>query len=156
MQDSRRKVSVRAAWRRFAEPTNYAAKNPITDPLRGIAIATNDDYVFRTKAKSKPSSFQNLFEEYLKGHNLLIDPRSGQKRVFYSLRHTYATLALTLDLVPLATLTVQRGTSVAMIEKHYSHLKVREAIEQLGRYETRKILDSGGVIGEIYSPKLND
>jgi hypothetical protein len=32
-------------------------------------------------------------------------------------------MALTHDLVPLATLTVQMETSVAMIEKHYSHLK---------------------------------
>ncbi len=132
---------------------NYTNKNPIIDPFKGIAIATNDDYVFRTKSKQKPTSLQNLFYGYLEEHNLLIDPRTGQKRVFYSLRHTYATLALTLDLVPLATLTVQMGTSVAMIEKHYSHLKVREAIEQLRRHETRKMLDSGGVIDEIYSAK---
>jgi len=56
---------------------------------------------------------------------------------------------------PLATLTVQMGTSVGMIERHYSHLKVREAIEQLRRHETRKMLDSGGVIDEIYKPKSN-
>ena len=40
-----------------------------------------------------------------------------------------------------------------MIEKHYSHLKVREAIEQLRRSETRKMLDAGGVIDEIYKAK---
>lgn len=130
---------------------NYGIKNSITDPFKGIAVPANDDYVFRTKDKGKPSSFQKLFENYLEEHNLLIDPRTAQKRVFYSLRHTYATMALTHDLVPLATLTVQMGTSVGMIEKHYSHLKVREAIEQLRRHETRKLLDSGAVIDDMYA-----
>ena len=132
---------------------NYGIKNSITDPFKGINIPTNSDFVFRTKDKKKPTSFAHLFETYLEEHGLLIDPRTELRRVFYSLRHTYATLALTFDLVPLATLTVQMGTSVAMIEKHYSHLKVREAIEQLRRTETRRMLDAGGVIDEIYKSK---
>ena len=53
----------------------------------------------------------------------------------------------------LSTLTAQMGTSVAMIEKHYSHLKVREAIEQLRRKETQKLLDFTGVIDEAYKAK---
>ena len=69
---------------------NYGITNPITNPFKGITVPSNDDYVFRTKDKKKPTSFQNLFEDYLKEHNLLIDPRTDQKRVFYSLRHTYA------------------------------------------------------------------
>jgi integrase len=42
--------------------------------------------------------------------------------VFYSFRHTYATLALTHDKVPIHTLAKQMGTSVKMIEQHYGHL----------------------------------
>ena len=133
---------------------NYGITNPFTDPFKGVAIATNDDYVFRTKAKEKPTSFQKMFESYLDEHNLLIDPRTEKKRVFYSLRHTYATLAITHDLVPFAALTLQMGTSVQMIQKHYNHLKVKEAIEQLRRTETRKLLSSGGVIDEIYRSSL--
>jgi integrase len=140
------------AFERIAK-RNYAAQTKVTDPFKGVATPTNADYVFRTKDKGKPSSFQKLFESYLEEHNLLLDRRTGQKRVFYSLRHTYATMALTHDLVPLATLTVQMGTSVAMIEKHYSHLKVREAIEQLRRHETRKLLDSGAAVDELYAAK---
>jgi integrase len=129
---------------------NYGLDNPITDPFKNVAVPGNDAYVFRTKDKSKPTSFQKMFEGYLEEHNLLIDPATGQKRVFYSLRHTYATLALLYDIVPLSTLTVQMGTSVGMIEKHYSHLDVRRAIEQLRRHETSRLLESGAVIDEVY------
>ena len=70
--------------------------------------------------------------------------------MLYSLRHTYATLALEHDKVPIHTLTKQMGTSVAMIEKHYSHLKVIQAIEQLRGEESRQLIDAGGVIDEMY------
>jgi hypothetical protein len=43
------------------------------------------------------------------------------------------------------------GTSVKMIEKHYGHLKVIQAIEQLRGEETRKLLDAGGIIEQEYS-----
>jgi len=121
-------------------------------PLKGIAVANNSDYVFRTQAQAKPTSFQKLFEGYLDEHNLLIDS-NGQKRVFYSLRHTYATLALIHDRVPIHTLAKQMGTSVGMIEQHYSHLKAVQAIEQLRGDETRRLIDAGGVLDEIYKPK---
>lgn len=129
---------------------NYGKENPISDPFKGIAVPTNNDYVFTTKDKIRPTSFQKMFEQYLEEHNLLVDPVTGQKRVFYSLRHTYATMGLEHDLVPLATLTVQMGTSVTMIERHYSHLKIRNAIEQLRRYETRRLLQIGGKIDDMY------
>ena len=92
-----------------------------------------------------------MFESYLKEHNLLTDPITGNKRVFYSLRHTYATLALTNDQVPIHTLAKQMGTSVLMIEKHYSHLKVVQAIDQLRGEETRRLIDAGGVVDETYT-----
>jgi len=129
---------------------NYGIKNKVTEPFKGIAVPTNDDYVFKTKDKSKPTSFQKMFESYLDEHSLLIDPATGQKRVFYSLRHTYATMALTHDVVPLETLRVQMGTSISMIAKHYSHLKVRNTLDQLRRSETRRLLDSGAAIDDMY------
>jgi len=61
----------------------------------------------------------------------MIDPITGQNRVFYSLRHSYATLALTHDKVPIHTLAEQMGTSVTMIERHYSHLNIKNAADQL-------------------------
>ena len=83
-------------------------------------------------------------------HNLLYDTKTEQKRVFYSLRHTYATLALTHDKVPIHTLAKQMGTSVLMIEKHYSHLKVIQAVEQLSGVETRRKIAAVSTVDDIY------
>jgi integrase len=87
--------------------------------------------VFVLKDGSGPTSFQNLFEDYLVHCDLLIDKSSGKKRVFYSLRHTYATQMLEVNKTPIHTLAAQMGTSVTMIEKHYSHLTVMNAKDQL-------------------------
>ena len=125
---------------------NYRVKNTVTDPFKGIAIARNKDFVIRTPDKKKPTSFQRLFTSFLDEHDLLVDPKTGQNRVFYSLRHTYATLSLTYDKVAIHTLAEQMGTSVPMIEKHYSDLNPVRAIEQLRNYETRKLIAAGSVL----------
>jgi integrase len=128
------------ALRTIAERNYGLSSNEALDELTS---AYNGDFVFRTPDKINPSpSFQKMFESYLVENNLLIDPKTEQKRVFYSLRHTYATLALTHDRVPIHTLAQQMGTSVGMIEKHYSHLKVIQAIEQLRGEMTRSLLAS--------------
>ncbi len=133
---------------------NIIARNYDKDAtLEKLITSKCDDYVFRTSKGELPGSFQNLFCSYLEEHNLLTDPITEQNRVFYSLRHTYATFALEHDKVPIHTLTKQMGTSVAMIEKHYSHLKVIQAIDQLRGEETRQLLNAGGVISEIYKSK---
>ena len=134
---------------------NYDIDDSIANPFKKLTVPTNKDFVFRTRDKEEPTSWQKMFESYLKDHNLLIDPITGSKRVFYSLRHTYATLALTNDKVPIHTLAKQMGTSVLMIEKHYSHLKVIQAIDQLRGEETRKLIDAGGVVDETYTSQRN-
>ena len=126
-------------------------KRPIEDPLKNIKAFAKDDFIFRKKDKSDPSpSFQKMFASYLEEHGLLLDPKTNQKRVFYSLRHTYATLALTHDEVPIHTLAKQMGTSVLMIEKHYSHLDVIKAIHQLRGNESRQLIEAGGVVDDAY------
>lgn len=132
---------------------NYGYKNNALNPLKEVVSERGDDFVFRTKSKQEPTSFQNLFESFLDEHELLIDPHTEKIRVFYSLRHTYATLALTHDEVPVHTLAKQMGTSVGMIEKHYSHLDVIKAIEQLRNYETRKLIAAGSVLAHKFTPK---
>lgn len=133
---------------------NYGVTNDYVEPLKDIAVGTNNDFVFRTKAKEKPTSFQNLFTQFLQEHNLLVDPITEKERVFYSLRHTYATLALTHDNVPIHTLAKQMGTSVGMIEKHYSHLDAVKAVEQLRGYETRRLIAAGSVLEHPIVPKV--
>ena len=133
---------------------NYGIRNNYVEPFAGIAVASNNDFVFRTKDQAKPTSFQNLFTQFLTEHELLIDPKTEKERVFYSLRHTYATLALTHDNVPIHTLAKQMGTSVGMIEKHYSHLDAVKAIEQLRGYETRRLIKAGSVLEHPFVPKV--
>ena len=62
---------------------------------------------------------------------LLTCPRTGQNRTLYSFRHTYATFALLNDGMDIHTLAIQMGTSIAMIERHYSHLTPRLRKEML-------------------------
>lgn len=133
---------------------NIVRRNYESETVEALIKAKNDDYVFRLEEQKAPTSFSALFRSYLDEHNLLIDPKTGQERVFYSLRHTYATFALVNDKVPIHTLAKQMGTSVAMIEKHYSHLNVIQAIDQLRGEETGQLLKSGGEINEIYMSKM--
>ena len=131
---------------------NYSVKD--IDALFELTKSSNAEYVFRTPDGIDPSpSFQKMFENFLREHSLLEDPRTGQNRVFYSLRHTYATFALTHDKVPIHTLAKQMGTSVLMIEKHYSHLKVIQAINQLRGNESRQLIDAAGAIDDMYKSK---
>ena len=132
---------------------NYEIDDNIAEPLIALTKASNNEKVFKTKDDRELNSLQKMFESYLDEHNLLMDKRTGHKRVFYSLRHTYATLALTYDSVPIHTLAKQMGTSVQMIEKHYSHLKVVQAIEQLRGEETSKLIEMGSVADAEYESK---
>lgn len=133
---------------------NYGVKSSIKDPLKELIKPTNDDYIFRTKEGRDLSDVLNhMFDNFLSDHGLLIDPKTNQKRVFYSLRHTYATLALTHDQVPIHTLAKQMGTSVLMIERHYSHLQVIQAIEQLRGVNTRKLIEADSKAADNYPSK---
>ena len=100
-----------------------------------------------------PTSFVKLFNTYLEEHNLLIDAISGKKRQPYSLRHTYATIMLTHDKVSPHILAKQMGTSIGMIEKHYSHLDAVKAIHQLRGEESRQLIQADTVVDEKYAFK---
>ena len=71
---------------------------------------------------------------------LLICHRTGQNGILYSFRHTYATFALLNDGMDIHTLAIQMGISIAMIERHYSHLtpRLRKEILIGKRYELSK------------------
>jgi integrase len=108
----------------------------------------------KPNAESKlvhPTSFPKLFEKYLIEHNLLLDPITNKPRVLYSLRHTYATIALQHDKIPLAALTRQMGTSVKMMELHYSHLDAVRAVEQLRGEESQALLRDHSQVDKRYA-----
>ena len=130
----------------------------IARPFESLLKPTNKNYVFVWKTVDESGKvtlhrgkgFEHMFVSFLREHSLLVDPKTDQNRKLYSLRHTYATFALTNDKVPIHTLAKQMGTSVLMIERHYSDLEPVKAIDQLRGEETRRLIDAGTVVDEAY------
>jgi hypothetical protein len=94
--------------------------------------------VFRLPDGTASANLRQTFKIFMKDTGLLTCPRTGQDRTLYSLRHTYATFSLLNDGMEVHTLAVQMGTSILMIERHYSHLTPRLKKEMLTgkRYDT--------------------
>lgn len=101
------------------------------------------EYVFRMRNGKRPHEMCHAFEDLLEYAGVLYDAQ-GDKRTLYSLRHTYATSRLMIDKVDIHTLAVQMGTSVGMIEKHYSHLTAAMAADVLAgrRHDPDKAAES--------------
>ena len=88
-----------------------------------------DRLVFMTPSKYKPRDFRTLFVCLMEKSNLLKN-EAGETRTLYSLRHTYATFALSEGL-DIHTLARQMGTSITMLEKHYSKITPMLSAEKL-------------------------
>lgn len=89
-----------------------------------------------------PKDLPGAFERALELAKLLINAQ-GQKRSLYSIRHAYATIMLVHSKIDIHTLARNMGTSVQMIEKHYSHLSVLQKHKQLSPL-TEGILTAAG------------
>lgn len=76
--------------------------------------------VFVCQNGYEPHGFEGSFRRLMRDSGLLSDA-SGKSRTLYSLRHTYATFALR-DGISIHTVARQMGTSVLMLERHYSKL----------------------------------
>lgn len=85
--------------------------------------------LFRFSTGQQPYHFNAVFRRLLTDCGLLRD-RHGQVRTLYSLRHTYATAEL-LAGTDIHTLARQMGTSVVMLERHYSKLSATMAAGRL-------------------------
>jgi integrase len=88
-----------------------------------------DRKIFVFPAGDQPYDLTGVFSRLMTESGLLED-HTGRKRTLYSLRHTYATFALT-DGIDIHTLARQMGTSVSMIERHYSKLTPMMSAEKL-------------------------
>lgn len=88
-----------------------------------------DKLIFRLTTGEQISNMENIFRNLMKHSELMFDS-GGQRRTLYSLRHTYATRALAKG-VDIHTLARQMGTSVLMIEKHYSKITPMLSAEML-------------------------
>ena len=72
---------------------------------------------------------ENIFRNLMVRSSMRKDS-GGLNRTLYSLRHTYATFALASG-IDIHTLARQMGTSVNMIERHYSKMTATMAAERL-------------------------
>lgn len=107
-----------------------------TDAIKHLTfselLASKSDLpVFCLPDGTVTDNLRATFKKFLDVHGLLKDPRTGQDRTLYSLRHTYATLALSHNTTSTAYLAKQMGTSEAMINDHYSHLIARMGAKAL-------------------------
>jgi len=80
-----------------------------------------DESVFRLTDGTRTEHLHQSFGQLLRDTDLLIGTASERPRTLYSLRHTYATLELYKGR-NIHQLARQMGSSVAMLEKHYSKL----------------------------------
>jgi len=97
--------------------------------LNAVIEAKVDQLIFRLPTGEQISNMENIFRNLMVRSNMRLDG-GGQNRTLYSLRHTYATFALASG-VDIHTLARQMGTSVGMIERHYSKLTPMMNAEKL-------------------------
>jgi len=103
----------------------------VFDRIRAASKYTRpDDYVFCDERGRPIDNFGKTFKSVLTQCGLLKD-RHGSVRTIYSIRHTYATQRLLHGEVSIEDLARNMGTSVSMIEKHYSHVTNRQKARQL-------------------------
>jgi len=82
----------------------------------------NED-VFKLRSGDTTANLSQTFNNLMRDSGLDADREVKQRRSLYSLRHTYAHLALLKERMDVYTLAKQMGTSVKMIEQHYGHLQ---------------------------------
>lgn len=107
-------IFLRRLWARNSKVNNV--------PFRELLTQGSDEYVFALPDGTEVKNLAAPFKILLKECGLLNDSRTGQERVLYSCRHTYISFGLIYHKVDVHTLARQCGTSISMIEKHYSHL----------------------------------
>jgi len=84
------------------------------------------EYVFCHPNGTPIKNFKRSFNSLLEKTNLTFNSK-GQKRVIYSLRHTYAAMRIQ-EGVSVYQLAVNMGTSVEMIERYYGKKRTTTAL----------------------------
>jgi integrase len=98
----------------------------------GFKFKGKEEYIFSNEFGEPIKSFKGGFDSLLRDSDLEHDNHGG-KRCIYSLRHTYGTFRLVYGNVDVFFLSENMGTSVEMIKKHYSHLKITQVSDHLTR-----------------------
>lgn len=116
----------RIAQRNYPEiwaNNDYGVVFKLQEFLRSNDVAS--DFIFRMPNENNHADPDNLaknWRRFLDSNGLRYCPKTGHARTLYSLRHTYVTLGLVHNGTDIHTLARQIGSSVEMIEKHYSHV----------------------------------
>jgi integrase len=100
-------------------------------PFDEFLKSQSEHHVFRLSDGTVTHSLNQTFRAFMGDVGLLKDPNTSQNRTLYSLRHMYATFQIVYGGVDLHLLATQMGTSIAMIEQHYSHLTPRLKADKL-------------------------
>ena len=109
----------------------HARQRDISELLFETALTTRVPHLlFRFSHGHQPHSLMGTFRRLMRDSGLLVDG-ARQTRTLYSLRHTYATLALLETGTDILTLSRQMGNSAAMIERYYSKLTATMAADRL-------------------------
>jgi integrase len=98
--------------------------------LEELVAKKEDKHLFRMRDGNRPYDLVGAFADCLEAAGLSKSDKDGKSRSLYSLRHYYATQRV-LEGMSFGQLANQMGTSILMIERHYSHLKPLMIAEQL-------------------------
>ena len=121
--------------------------------LAKLTKEKSDDHVFRTPAGAYSKNFNEMFDDFLEEHNMLNDPNTGKKRVFYSFRSAHATAVMNLDEVSPRNLALQLGNSPEVIRKHYDRANSLAISESVKAPRARAALFKQVEVPEINKPK---
>lgn len=136
---------------------NYTGVNATT--LEALTQSKSEDFVFRSywnmndDYREACECFNHMFDGFLEDHNLLKDPKTGRKRVFYSIRSAFTTAALNLDAVPIRDLSKQLGNSVVMIQKHYDRATGEAITKNVKASNTHNAFFGSTQVPDIYQSK---
>ena len=94
-----------------------------------LVMGRDTKYLFRRPDGQRPRTFNGMFSKLMRESGLRWN-HTNQSRTLYSLRHSYATMELLAE-TDIHTLARQMGTSVRMLEAHYSKLTATMAADKL-------------------------
>lgn len=102
------------------------------ESIKSYSTHTNDkDLIFCDRNGNPATDFNKTFRKILENIGLLED-KDGNRRVIYSLRHTYASWMLLYGDINVYELSKNMGCGVKQIENHYGHLTSRDVGHKFG------------------------
>lgn len=122
-------VIARDVWINQGDPAWPSANTILRDYLLWLADNDTEEreannplwFIFARPSDGKIPNFHVPFRLFLHELGLRRDPETGHDRTLYSLRHYYATEALLRGL-GVGQVVGVLGTSLAMLDRHYSHV----------------------------------